>query len=60
MNCGGELLGVVAEAELEGTEELPVGSIDEFLGHLAEGVVGRGPELLQEGADAGFAVIRGR
>ena len=55
-----ELVGVVAEAEFDVTEELSVGGIDERLGHLAEGLVGGGPQLVHEGADAGFAVFGGR
>ncbi len=60
MSGGGELLGVIAEAEFDGAEQLAVGGIDEFLGHPAEGAVGRGAELFDEGADAGFAVLGGR
>ncbi len=42
MRRGGEPVGVVAQAELGVAEQLPVGGIDELLGHLAEGPVGGG------------------
>jgi hypothetical protein len=57
---GGEAVGVVAEAELDVAEELPVGGIDECLGHVAEGLVVGGPQLVQQGAGAGFTVFGGR
>jgi len=60
MGGGGELVGVVAEAEFDVAEELPVGGIDEILGHLAQGRIGGGPQSLQEGADARFTVFGGR
>jgi len=53
-------VGVVAEAELGVAEQLPVGGIGELLGHLAEGLLGGRAQLVHEGADAGFAVFRGR
>jgi hypothetical protein len=53
-------MGVVAEAEFDAPEELAVGGIDEVFGHLAEGLLGGGPELVHDGADAGFAVLWGR
>jgi hypothetical protein len=55
-----ELVGVVAEAEFDVAEELSVGGIDERLGHLAEGLVGGGSQLVHEGADARFTVFGGR
>jgi hypothetical protein len=57
---GGEPVGVAAEAELDVAEELRVGGIDEFLGHLAEGPLGGGAQLVHQGADAGFAAFGGR
>jgi hypothetical protein len=57
---GGQFVGVVAQAELDVAEQLPVGGIDEFLGHLAEGLLGGGAQLVHQGADAGFAAFRGR
>ena len=60
MGRGGEPVGVVAQAELGVAEELPVGGIDEFLGHLAEGLFGGGAQLVHQGADTSFAVLRGR
>jgi hypothetical protein len=54
-----ELVGVVAEAEFDVAEELPVGGIDEGLGHGAEGRVGGGPQLVHQGPDARFTVFRG-
>jgi hypothetical protein len=56
---GGQLVGAVAEAEFGLAEELPVGGIDEVLGGLAEEQLGGGPELVHDGADAGFAPFRG-
>jgi hypothetical protein len=55
-----ELVGVVAEADFDVAEELSVGGVDECLGHAAEGHVGGGPQLVHQGADAGFTVFRGR
>ena len=52
--------GVVAEAEFDVAEELSVGGIDERLGHLAEGLVGGGSQLVPEGAEARFTVCGGR
>lgn len=60
MGGGGEGVGVVAEAELDVAEELPVGGIGEFLGHLAEGLLGGGAQLVHQGADAAFAAFGGR
>jgi hypothetical protein len=57
---GGKLVGVVAEAEFDVAEELPVGGVDEGLGHLAAGRVGGGPQLVHQGTDAAFAVFGGR
>jgi len=57
---GRELVGVIAEAEFDAAEQLSVRSIDKVLGHLAEGVLGGGPQLAHEGTDTGFTVIRGR
>jgi len=57
---GGEVVGVVAEAEFDVAEELSVGRVHECLGHAAEGLVGGGPQLLHQGADAGFTAFRGR
>ena len=60
MRRGGEFVGTVAQAQLGRAEQLLVGGIDEFLGHAAEGLLGGGPQLVHEGADARFAVIGGR
>ena len=60
MRRGGERVGAVAQAQLDVAEQLPVGGIDELLGHAAEGLVGGGPQLVHQGADAGFTVFRGR
>jgi hypothetical protein len=60
VDSGGEAVGVVAEAEFDVAEELSVGGIDECLGHVAEGLVGGRPQLVHQGADAAFAVFRGR
>ncbi len=60
MSGGGELMGMVAEAEFQGAEQLSVGGIDEFLGHGAEGGIGRRAELFHEGTDAAFTVFGGR
>jgi hypothetical protein len=57
---GGEFVGAVAQAQLDVAEELPVGGVDELLGHVAEGLLGGGAQLAHQGADAGFAVLRGR
>jgi hypothetical protein len=57
---GGEVVGVVAEAQFDAAEELSVGGIDEFLGHAAEGLLSGGPQLVDDGLDAGFAVLGGR
>ena len=51
---------MVAELGLEVAEELVVRGIDEGLGHEAEGVLGGGPQLLEEGLNTGFTVFRGR
>ena len=60
MRRGGELLGVVAEAEFDALEQLSVGGIDEVLSHPPEGLFGGGPEPVHKGTDAGFAVLGGR
>ena len=60
MGGGGEVVGVVAEAEFDVAQELAVGGIDEGLGHLAQGLFGRRSQLVHQGADAAFAVFRGR
>lgn len=54
---GGELVGLLAEAELDVAQEFPVGSINEFLGHVAEGQVGGGSQLVHQRLDAGFTVF---
>jgi hypothetical protein len=53
-------MGAVAQAQLGAAEQLVVGGIDEFLGHLAQGLLGGGAELVHEGAEAGFAAFGGR
>ena len=60
MGGGGAGVGLSAEAELDVAEELLVGGIDEGLGQASASVLGGGPELVQEGAEAGFAVLVGR
>jgi hypothetical protein len=57
---GGEPVGAVAQAEFDAGEQLAVGGIDQVLGHLAEGLLGGGPQLVHQGADAGLAVFWGR
>jgi hypothetical protein len=57
---GGQCVGLVAQAEFDVPEELSVGGIDERLGHPAEGGFGRGPQLVHQSSDAGFAVFGGR
>ena len=53
-------MGAVAQVQFDAAEELAVGGIDELFGHLSQGLFGGGPQLLDEGLDAGFAVFRGR
>lgn len=60
MGGGGEVVGVVAEADFDIAEELAVGGINKFLGHVAQGLFGGGPQLVQQGVDAAFTVLRGR
>jgi hypothetical protein len=55
----GEVVGGGAELVLDGAEEFVVGAVGEGLGHLAQRVVGGGPELAEEGLDAGRAVVGG-
>ena len=60
MGGGGQLVGLVAEAELDVAQQLAVGDIDQVLGHLAEGLLGGGSELVHQGTNAGFTAIGGR
>jgi hypothetical protein len=53
---GGEPVGLIAEAELDLAEELPVGGVEEFLGHLLGGLLGQGAEAVAEGRQACGAV----
>jgi hypothetical protein len=53
-------VGAVAQAEFDLLEQLAVGGIDERFRRLAEERFGGGAQLVQEGADAGFAVFGGR
>lgn len=60
MRGGGQLVGVVAEAEFDPLKQLGVRGIDEVLGHAAQGLLGGRPELVHDGGNAGFTVLRGR
>lgn len=48
MRRGGEAVRLVAEAELEGAEELLVGCVEELLGHLLGGLFDEGAEAVAE------------
>lgn len=56
----GQVPGVIAEGEFQRAEQLGVGGIDQGLGRLPRGSLQSGSELLGQGADPGFTVIRGR
>ena len=58
MDGGGELVGVVAQSAFDVAQQLSIGDIDEFLGHLAEGRVGRWPQLVHQRLDTGFTIFR--
>jgi hypothetical protein len=45
---GGEVLAEVAEANLDGAEELAIGGVHQGLGHLLQQGSGEGLELAQE------------
>jgi hypothetical protein len=45
----------LAQAQLHGPEQLAVGGIDEFLGHVAEGLLAVGPQPVHQALDACFA-----
>jgi hypothetical protein len=60
MGRGGQLAGAVAQAEFDAAEQLRLGGIDEVLGHAAQGLLGGGPQLVDDGADAVFTVLGGR
>jgi hypothetical protein len=57
---GGQGMGLVAQAQFDRAEESPVGGIDEFLGHVAEGLLAGRPQLVHQGPDAYFTVFGGR
>jgi Protein of unknown function (DUF4242) len=57
---GGQVVGQVAEVVFGAAEQFLVGDIDQRCGHLPQGLVGSRAETLDEGLDAGFAVISGR
>lgn len=44
MGGGGKVMGVIAEGELDGPEELVVGQVRELGGHLFEGPFKHGAE----------------
>lgn len=60
MGSGGQVVGQVAEVVLDLAEGAVFREIDEALGHLTEDLLGVGAEALEEGLDAGFAVVGGR
>lgn len=60
MRARGEVVTEVAEGSLDGTEDLVVGEIDEFVGEAFEEVVGRPPQGLKELLTPRFASLRGR
>jgi hypothetical protein len=49
---GGDLLAEVAEADLDGSEQLAVGGVGEGVGHLVDQGQGLGAELLAEALPA--------
>jgi hypothetical protein len=56
----GKLVGMVAEAKFEVAQELLIGSINEFLGHLAESQIGGGSQLVHQRLKARFTVFGDR
>lgn len=63
MSAGGDCLSEVAEAHFDGTEDLPVGGIDQGIGHLLDQRQDLVEELLAEALaalGAGFIPLRGR
>jgi hypothetical protein len=55
----GQIVGLVAQGQLDGAKELVVGQVGEGFGHLAERLLEQGAEALPERLEAGFAVKRG-
>lgn len=52
-------MGEVAELVFDLAEGFVVGEIDEEFGHASEDVFGVGAKLLEEGLDAGLAIVGG-
>jgi hypothetical protein len=52
-------VGLVAQGQLDGAEELVVGQVGEGLGHPAEGLLEQGAEAVAERLEAGFAAFSG-
>jgi hypothetical protein len=59
VGAGGEVVGEVTQVVLDLPEGAALGEVQESLGHLAEGLLGVGAQLAEEGLEACFAVVSG-
>lgn len=59
MGLRGQVVGLAAQGQLDGAEELVVGKVGEGLGHLAEGLLEQGAEAVAERLEAGFTAFSG-
>jgi hypothetical protein len=55
VDFGGEAVSAVAEGELDAAEELLLGEVEEFAGHVEGGLFEGRAEALEEGVEAGLA-----